>query len=237
MKKWIRLVSLLVLFCLCLSGCGYLDELRSTRGVFAEDGSIVLADGTKYLPLPENKYFSPGYADLTDVYIAQDEEVPLLLIADFGDWCYKSNGGRFLWAYTESEGLYYCREDSYAGILEQMSGGFTLEFYGYPYYDFDSYQDKIYTFTPKQVEAIEYVLANRKPRELSEGEKLDCEYSVELYQYSGDYLFHQKSLIICFADGTFYLIDGELIYQVPNSLYVTFARAVEKANGAYAYAY
>ena len=62
MKKFIRFVALIVLLCISLSGCSYLDELRATRGVLTEDGAIVMFDGTKYLPLPENEYFCPDFS-------------------------------------------------------------------------------------------------------------------------------------------------------------------------------
>ena len=49
MKKFTRILSLVLLLgiFLSLSGCSYLDELRSKRGVFTEDGAIVMSDGTK----------------------------------------------------------------------------------------------------------------------------------------------------------------------------------------------
>ena len=227
MKKWIRLVSLLVLFCLCLSGCGYLDELRATRGVFAEDGSIVLADGTKYLPLPENEYFCPDFSNPIYIDIVKDEEVPLLLTGLLGIWGYLSKDGQFIQddaAIPQN----YCREGIYESILERMNEGFTPELYCYSYYDYETYEQMLYTFTPQQAEALESVLANQEPITLPAGAKLDYDYQVYLYRYSNDYLFREFSVKIGFADRTFYVVDGELIYKVPNSYYVAFARAVKK---------
>lgn len=230
MKKFTRILSLVLLLgiFLSLSGCSYLDELRSKRGVFTEDGAIVMSDGTKYLLLPEHEYFYPDFANDSDIYIVEDEEVPLLLTDMLGDWGYKSQDGQFLKAFSPNGYQYYCREDLYDSIVESMNEGFTPELYGYSCYDYETDENMLYTFTPQQAEALEEVLTNQEPITLPAGAKLDYDYRVYLYHYSSDYLFRQRTVTIAFADGTFYVIDGEHIYQVPNSMYVTFAQAVEK---------
>ena len=227
MKKFIRFVALLVLLCISLSGCSYLDELRATRGVFTEDGAIVICDGVRYLLLPENKYFYPDFTDDSTIYFIDDEEIPLLLTDILGSWGYKSKDGRFLQddsAITQN----YCREDLYDSIVERMNNGFTPELYCYLYYSYETESRQLYTLTHQQAEAIEAVLANQEPFTLPDGAKMDYDYLVYLYHCSSDYLFRQNSVKICFADGTFYVVDGELIYKVPNNFYVTFARAVKK---------
>lgn len=230
MKKFTRILSLVLLLgiFLSLSGCSYLDELRASRGVFTEDGTIVMSDGTKYLPLPENEYFYPDFANDSDIYIVEDEEVPLLLTDILGDWGYKSQDGQFLKAFSPNGYQYYCRGDLYDSIVGRMNEDFTPELYCYPYYDYETYEQILYTFTPQQAEALEDVWKNQEPITLPAGAKLDYAYRVTLHQYSSDYLFRQRSVTIGFAEGTFYVIDGEHIYQVPNSMYVTFAQAVEK---------
>jgi hypothetical protein len=234
MKKFIRFVSLLVLLCVCLSGCSYLDELRASRASLEEDGSVVLADGTKYLLLPENKYFCYDYTNNTSIYVMEDEEVPLLLITGSGNSGFITPDRQFLRVYLEGVNQYYCREDTYESMLERMNNSFTPELYCYSYYDYDTfydyetYEQVLYTFTPQQAEALESVLANQEPLTLPAGAKLDYDYQVSLDHYSSDYLFRKDSVDICFSDGTFYVVDGELIYKVPDSLYVTFARAVKK---------
>ena len=228
MKKFIRFVALIILLCISLSGCSYLDELRAIRGVFTEDGAIVMYDGTKYLSLPKNEYFYPDFNTADEAYVTEDEEVPLLLIADFGNWGYKSADGQFLKISHSELYSYYCREDLYDSIVERMNEGFEPELYCYSYYDDTVYESRLYTLTSQQAEAIEAVLANQEPFTLPDGAKMDYDYLVYLYHCSGDYLFRQNSVKICFADGTFYVVDGELIYKVPNNFYVTFARAVKK---------
>lgn len=229
MKKFTRILSLVLLLgiFLSLSGCSYLDELRASRGVFTEDGDIVMSDGTKYLPLPENEYFCPDFSNPIYIDIVKDEDVPLLLTGLLGIWGYLSKDGQFIQddaAIPQN----YCREDIYESILERMNEGFTPELYGYSCYDYETYENMLYTFTPQQAEALEEVLTNQEPITLPAGAKLDYDYRVYLYHYSSDFLFRQRTVTIAFADGTFYVIDGERIYQVPNSMYVTFAQAVEK---------
>ena len=227
MKKFIRFVALLVLLCISLSGCSYLDELRASRAVSNEDDTIVICDGVRYLLLPENEYFYPDFTDDSTIYFIDDEEIPLLLTDILGSWGYKSKDGRFLQddsAITQN----YCREDLYDSIVKRMNEGFEPELYCYSYYDYAVYESRLYTLTSQQAEAIEAVLASQEPFTLPDGAKLDYDYQVYLHRYSNDYLFREFSVKIGFADGTFYVVDGELIYKVPNSYYVTFARAVKK---------
>ena len=230
MKRFTRILSLVILLgiFLSLSGCSYLDELRASRASLEEDGSVVLADGTKYLLLPENEYFCYDYTNNTSIYVMEDEEVPLLLISGSGHSGFQTPDGQFLRVYLKGANQYYCREDIYESILERMNEGFTPELYCYSYYDYETYEQMLYTFTPQQAEALESVLANQEPITLPAGAKMDYDYRISLEHYSSDYLFSKDSVEICFAEGTFYVIDGELIYQVPNSMYVTFARAVKK---------
>lgn len=231
MKKITRFLSLIVLLGILLSlcGCSYLDELRAARASLEEDGSVVLADGTKYLLLPENEYFRYNYSNNTPIYVMEDEEVPLLLITGLGDSGFKTPDGQFLRVYLEGVSQYYCREDSYESMLARMNEAFIPELYCYSYYDYTTGEDLLYTFTPQQAEALESVLADQEPYALPTGAKLDYEYRINLYRYTSDYLFRQKSVDVCYSDGAFYLVeDGKMIYTVPNSMYVTFTRAVKK---------
>ena len=228
MKRFTRILSLVILLgiFLSLSGCSYLDELRDSRATIAEDGAIVMYDGTRFLLLPENEYFCPNFRYSTSINIVKDEEVPLLLTSLLGIWGYRSKDGQFL--RTDTASSTYCREDLYDSIVERMNSDFIPELYCYTYYDYETSELTLYTFTPQQAEALESVLANQEPITLPAGAKMDYDYRVSLEYYSSDYLFSKDSVEICFAEGTFYVIDGELIYQVPNSMYVTFAQAVKK---------
>lgn len=231
MKKITRFLSLIVLLGILMSlcGCSYLDELRATRATIVEDGAIRLVDGTEYYLLPENEHFSPDFTNDAIIYAVEDEDVPLLLIDLFGDHGYKNQDGQFLKMYLTGSTQYYCRADSFDSMLARMNSSFTPELYCYDYYDSEIYEYQLYTLTPQQAEAVESVLADQEPYALPTGAKLDYEYRINLYRYTSDYLFRQKSVDICYKDGTFYLVEnGNMIYTVPNSLYVTFSRAVRK---------
>ncbi len=231
MKKITRFLSLIVLLGIILSlcGCSYLDELRATRATIVEDGAIRLVDGTEYYLLPENEYFSPDFTNDATFYAVDDEDVPLLLIDLFGYYGYKTQDGQFLKMYLTGSTQYYCRADSFDSMLERMNSSFTPELYCYDYYDYETYENQLYTLTPQQAEAVESVLENQEPYALPTGAKLDYEYRISLYRYTSDYLFCDKFVDICYADGAFYLVEnGKMIYTVPNSMYVTFSRAVKK---------
>ena len=230
MKKFIRFVSLLVLLCVCLSGCSYLDELRATRAVVTEDGTIRFFDGAEYKLLPESKYFDPDLGDYTTIYVAADEEIPLLLIADFGDYGYKSENGQFIEVYPQEYSYQrYCRADSYDVILSRINSGFTPDVYAYSYYDYKTDSDQFYTLTAQQAEALEAVLATQEPYQLPSNAKLTYLYSVRLYQCSRDFLFRKYAVLIFYNEGKYYVLGQDSqIYDVPQELTPVFDAIMEK---------
>ena len=162
MKKFIRFVALLVLLCISLSGCSYLDELRASRAVSNEDDTIVICDGVRYLLLPENKYFYPDFTDDSTIYFIDDEEIPLLLTDILGSWGYKSKDGRFLQddsAITQN----YCREDLYDSIVERMNEGFEPELYCYSYYDDTVYESRLIPSHPSKQKPLKLFWQARNP--------------------------------------------------------------------------
>lgn len=232
MKKITRFLSLIVLLGILMSlcGCSYLDDLRATRAVVTEDGTIRFFDGTEYKLLPESKYFDPAMDDRTTVYAAKDEDVPLLLIADFGDYGYKSENGQFIEVYPQEYSCQrYCRADSYDIILSRINSGFTPDVYAYSYYDYKTDSDQFYTLTAQQAEALEAVLATQEPYQLPSNAILTYMYSVRLYQCSRDFLFRKYAVLIFYNEGKYYLKDTDsLIYDVPQELNLVFDAIVEK---------
>ena len=229
MKKFIRFVSLLVLLCVCLSGCSYLDELRATRAVVTEDGTIRFFDGAEYKLLPESKYFDPALGDPTPIYAAKDDDVPLLLIADIGTYGYRSQDGQILEMHFPGPSQYYCRADSYDRMAERIQQGFVPEVYAYSYYDRKTNSDQFYTLTAQQAEALEAVLATQEPYQLPSNAKLTYLYSVRLYQCSRDFLFRKYAVLIFYNEGKYYLRDTDsLIYDVPQELNLVFDAIMEK---------
>lgn len=231
MKKFIRFVSLLVLLCVCLSGCSYLDELRTNRATIVEDDIIRLYDGTEYKLLPEIEYFSPFNSSLgstTTIYVV-DEDVPLLLSELYGYWGYKSHNGQFIERDFGSFTQCYCRTDIYDSIIARSSSGFIPEVYAYSYYDHKTNSGQFYTLTAQQAEALEAVLATQEPYQLPSNAKLDYLYSVRLYQSSRDFLFQKYAVLIFYNEGKYYLRDTDsLIYDVPQELNLVFDAIMEK---------
>ena len=229
MKKFICFISLVILLCICLSGCNYLDTLRTTRGHFTEDGGIRLCDGTEYLPLPENQYFSPG--QIGDfVYIASDPDAPLLLIGDLGCSGYKLQNGRFLYIYsTEYGGGFYCRKDLYDSLLPRFASEFVPDICCYSYYDPSKGTSIEYTLTSSQMDALLTVLNTQEPVKPTGLVVLDYTYC-DLVFYSYDRLFFQNAADICYADGRYYLQSPEYwVYEIPEELIPEF-EAIMQSN-------
>lgn len=235
MKKITRFLSLIVLLGILLSlcGCSYLDELRASRAYGPKNGAIVL-DGAEYKILPSNQYFSPDMGGTTDIYVVEDEEVPLLLIDLFGDYGYKSEDGRFLSLYSESGRHYYCRAELYDDLQHRLTGDFQPEGYTYSYYDYEADRQVPYIFTAHQAEALETVLSTQEPYQLPSNTTLNYQYSVSLYQCSSDLLFRKYMGTLYYNEGRYYItIDSRLeqatyIYDVPQELTLVFAGIMEK---------
>lgn len=235
MKKITRFLSLIVLLGVLLSlcGCSYLDELRATRTYGPKNGVVVL-DGTEYKILPPNDYFSPDLGADTNIYVVEDEEVPLLLIADFGHHGYKSEDGRFLYLYSESGFHYYCRAELYDDLCHRLTGDFEPEVYAYSYYDYKVDRTVPYTLTTQQAEALETVLSTQEPYQLPSNTTLNYQYFVALYQCSSDHLFEKYMGKLYYNEGKYYItMDSRLeqatyIYDVPTELSLVFEAILEK---------
>ena len=228
MKKLTRMLSLLLLLGLVLSlcGCSYLDQLRTARATFTENGAIRLSDGTEYLLLPESLFFSPDMSYDSPIYIVEDEEVPLLLISMMGDYGYKSQDGRFISIYSTVDGIdrYYCRSDQYDSIRQRILGDFDPEVMAYSYYSPATRSNQLYILTLQQVETIEYVLNSQRSYKLPAAMSLNYEYTIDLYYYSQDFLFTKDAPDIYYNEGMYYILyAGALIYEVPPELNGTFA--------------
>lgn len=235
MKRITRFLSLIVLLGVLLSlcGCSYLDELRATRTYGPKNGVVVL-DGTEYKILPDNQYFDPDMGDAITIYVAEDEEVPLLLIDIMGNYGDISEDGRFLSLYSESGYHYYCRAELYEDLRYRLLGDFEPEGYAYYYYDYDVSRQVPYNFTAQQVEALNTVLSTQEPYQLPSNTKLSYQYTVSLYQCSSDHLFRKYFAKLYYNEGKYYvtidsLVDNTTnIYDVPTELSLVFETIMEK---------
>lgn len=231
MKRLIRIVSLIAVLGICLSlcGCGFLDDLRASRALFTEDGTIKLNNGMEYMLLPACEEMSPIFSKY-DVVYAVEEEVPLLLTAISGDYLIKSDDGMFLQAFTPEGMSYYCRADIYDSVLDRIQNGFTAEAYCYSYYDENSNYG-LYTLTREQADAIFQVCATQEPETLPDAAVLDYEYIADLYFCTEDKLFMQDTVDICTVNGKYYVVgydDAVILYTVPQEMSETFAAIMAK---------
>lgn len=233
MKKRIKLLSLPIVLTMCflLCGCNALDELRESRAVVAEDGTIVLADGSEYRALPECEELTPEIYNGGTVYVVK-EDLPLLLTSFSHQSYFKSADGIFLQSYNDGSNIFYCRTDVYDKVLERINNGFEGEIYGYWYYDYKKEKDYFYKLKPDQAEAIENVLATQEGEQLSEVASLEYEYLADLWLCTEDKLFMRDAVDVCVLDGKYYVVDFGLenttLYSVPDELTETFKEVLEK---------
>ena len=125
MKRRIRLISVIVLLCICgtfLSSCEYIDDLRSERAVYIqEDGETkILIYGEKYVELEGFRVKGDTLGLYNSGYVAE-ADVPILLVELFGDpygYVYNEIGLIMV------KGKFYCNEDYYdyyTGIINKTS--------------------------------------------------------------------------------------------------------------------
>ena len=229
MKKTIRILSLFVVFGLCLSlcGCMALDDLRASRATRTADGLIRLSDGTEYKLLPECEELYVGQSDSADIYLAE-EELPLLLTV-FADYATKSNNGRLLRVYQD----YYCRTDLYDSVLARIQNGFVPEVYGYEYYDRELEDYQLCQLTPDQAAAVEQVYTTQEPEKLPTAARLQYDHRINLCLYSADYLFCRDTLDICLVEGEYFLVgDDNTLYTVPAELSAVFTEIMAQKVGS-----
>ena len=233
MRKSIRILSLLMVLAMCFSlyGCDVLDDLRETRASIAEDGTIKLADGSEYMPLPECEELTPDFYNCETVYVAE-EELPLLLTFFSENAFLKTEDGIFLQSYTDEAVIYYCRTDVYDNVLDRINSGFTPEVYGYWYYDYENEEENFYVLTQSQAEALSEVYRTQTAEKLPEAATLDYEYIADLMIGTKDKLFMRDTVDVCVFNGKYYVVgydfDATSLYRVPDDLSKEFAAILKK---------
>ncbi len=125
MTKAKRVLSLVLvaLMCLSLCSCKELDEMRAHHAIMQEDGTV-LWNQAVYKLLPEFDYEvvdAYGLYPESDIrWIAVTEpEIPVLLSEYFGSRMYVYNQQTLLFGWSD-ERSYYCREDCYDRVLQQL---------------------------------------------------------------------------------------------------------------------
>jgi len=232
MKKMKRVICFIAVFVMCISlcGCGVLDDIRESRGIYTAEGNIQLADGTQYAPLPSCKELSPFFTQYKELRVVESD-VPLLLTSMMGAYFDISDDDLFLSAYINGESLYYCRTDLYESVLERIENGFTPEVYAYWCYDYTSGKNVPYTLTPAEQEAVNQVCDTQEPQVLPAGTYMSWDYGVFLYMCSADLLFSKETVEICVVGNKYYVVDetgaDTIFYSVPAELTATFAQIID----------
>lgn len=219
MKKTKKLLILAIVCVLLLSftGCGYLDNLRSTQAHYQADGTLVW-NGEVYKALPDNPYLWPQIDYYTNVY-ATAEDVPVLLSRTF--FLCPSNVSvdrNFLIA-----DVTYCRESLYEELSARLNAPFLPDTVCYTYSDIDfetgAVYDRYHILTQDQWDTLEHILETATPVENNEYWWTKNYWAVTLNLSSSDMLLQKNYLDVCIAEDGYYLhvygVDA-LIYQVPD---------------------
>ncbi len=217
MKKRFRIAALLAalaVLCALVTGCGALDDMRARHGYYDEDGNIRIG-AYKYLPLPENEYFTPYNTtilfDKVNAYICVTErDVPVLLSEEFGNRYYIYNDGKILGTSTHDPyGVrYYCREDIYATLMPLMEKPFEVKGYFYTYKDAmddgSGFRVETYRLTDEQVAVIDDVVATVEG-DIPIGYGEDNKYVIPVYASTDSLLLRKDAYKILVRDGGYVL--------------------------------
>ena len=88
MKKWVRIIALIltIFLCLPLTGCNALDEMRQQQGIWQDDGTIIW-NGSEYkwlntnelsLNLERDEEYSHAYITKPDVPVLLSSSIAAL---------------------------------------------------------------------------------------------------------------------------------------------------------------
>lgn len=220
MKKWKRLLVLLMTVALCLSlcGCRELDDMKARHATWMEDGNI-LWNGHTYIPL-YNTFDEENYAFVEELNFNDSEvihitkpDVPVLLSETMGTNGYTGAGGLLvevnryvpsIHADMEYTNTVYCRADMYSWTMDALQNGYEIQEYGYYYYDYDTGEEKRGTLNAAQQQAIETVLNTVDPITSEGGEYYayyDC--SLSITAYSTAHLFSQEIGELVYDNGVY----------------------------------
>ena len=231
---------LVVLLCLSLCSCSFLDEMRAAQAIIREDGTI-LWNHAEYRPLPiqdEMVWEKYPLTDDDDVYtvFVTDEDVPVLLIEEFSDHGGMSyNNHTILYLYTWHDGSevspYYCLSSQYGKItkeLKQLQEQVdTTTFYYYQYYDciggMQTEDCLYYDLTEEETACVDKVLSMVVP--IIPEEPISIFWNLELLAGDRHHEYVKPVGMLNLATDFNYYIsdvgkDGEkgYIYKVPEDL-------------------
>lgn len=233
MKKRIFAVLLIVALCLSLCSCDYLDEMRKERFDWGNEEKTILVSrsGVEYKLIPNEKslvieYNGGGYG-----YIADSEDIPLLLADLFGEHVYTDLDENFISFYADgdSEEMFFCRSDRYDEINKFINKKSSLK-YGYSYRD-DSGEKQFRELTKHERSAVSLSFDagyKQVPRSAH-----NCEKSIEIDRFNEKGDLWILSYYIQLINGKYCLsvYDDSFVkvYTVPDEYVGTFMKITKEA--------
>ena len=228
-KRLKRCLTLAVVLCLMLPlcACSGLDELRAAQAFYSPEGDISWG-GNTYVLLENSADLYPDFGD-DQVYLTE-ADVPVLLsmpLAINSFWV--STDGKFLLG--EEDFQVYCRADIYEELLGRINGTFTPDLYCYFYDVYNEetwdFEEKYYTLTQEQLEAMKTVTGTVEPYSAGTVGLPAEDYSVSIYGCSQDMLL-QKSIADILATTAGYSLvvytdTDTLVFPVPEGMNDVFA--------------
>ena len=222
MKKVLRVTALVLVvstLLLTLCGCGWLDEMKKTHGLWNDDGSISLGD-SQYLLLPYDEYLNPEDEDNIWVYVT-DKSVPVLMSRSEGERMTKSDDGVFLVNEMSEDFItkpdeedtwprVYCRADKFEEIEKQIENGveYNEYYYSYEMYDADTaeWATKRYYLTDIEAGAVNDILSFGEEMVLPEYTEQRYDRSYAMYHCSDNGYFNYYAFNLCSYNSNYYLV-------------------------------
>ncbi len=245
MTKKLKIVSVICVMCICstfLSSCQYIDDLRSKRVVFVDDGGVkkIEKNGKIYVELEGmGDFFGVGSFERI---MLTEKDVPILLSGQFGYSAWYSDRADLF----ELDGEIYCPEDKHDFYIEQSIGG-VFDRIGHYGYDPITLLSKRVEFTDSEKELIFDIWNDEsvkksifeadwnkftttiKIKPQSSQYYIYCEYEVYLVRdASGDKL----GLVVRREDDKKYgQYHKYILYTVPNEKKEEFRNIIDKYDG------
>lgn len=180
MKNRVKLICLILIALIIsvfFSSCDYIDEMKAKRVDYTEDESVVVFNKKEYYLLENTLRRSINMSDYDRLYAAK-EDLPLLLLEDFGEYAQYSSGIEVI----KINGNYYCLKDKYDYYSEILEKGVTDSFRSYrQVWDEDEHYHK-----------TEYYVIDKKTTDLIKG-TLDKAVGFEVEDINGLEYLHLDS--------------------------------------------
>lgn len=234
MMKLKRCVAVLtaVMLCLSLCGCAELDKMQAAHGIWV-DAKTIAWNGYTYILL-EGYWTDLNTGCFDSVYVTESD-VPVLLSELVGDDVFVNNQGTLLSGYFDDKQLgmsgerVYCRSDLLDWMEDAFINGYEIEAYQFDYFDESAWENRVYTLSADQMQAVDTVLKTVDP--FAVADYYPSGEGISLYGYSTYGLFTEEIGWIDCVDGNYYIFrenehDGygwnTDCYIVPDEMYDIF---------------